>query len=87
MRLERDSKGQLPKHAEGYPMIYYFADGGTCCPECANGGNGSDASESEGADPQWRLFGADIYWEGPPETCTHCGAAIESAYGDPDVSE
>lgn len=84
-KLERDNAGKLPKDADGYPLIYYFEDGGVCCPDCANGENGSDATEDPEADAQWRLIGADVFWEGPDETCEHCGKAIESAYGDPDA--
>jgi hypothetical protein len=35
----------------------------------------------------WRCEGVQIHWEGPPESCAHCNAQIESAYGDPDADE
>lgn len=82
--LSRDSDGTWPSRADGgYPIVYYLGDGEECCPACANGAEGSEAHESAEAS-QWRIAGSDIYWEGPPLECAHCGAAIESAYGDPD---
>jgi len=51
----------------------------------ASGDNGSDATTDADATSQWRLFAADIFWEGAPEQCSHCNATIESAYGDPDA--
>lgn len=85
MGLHRDTDGTFPAYAwpGGYQMIYRFADGEACCPACANGGNGSLASEIAD-DPDWRLEEAAILYEGPSETCAHCGATIKSAYGDPD---
>ncbi len=68
-----------------YTLIYLCADGGTLCPACANGDNGSEATEDPGADRQWRLIGCDVYWEGPNLQCDHCNAEIESSYGDPDA--
>jgi hypothetical protein len=70
----------------GYGIFYLTADGGVLCPgpECANG------PESLGTDPdcpdddQWRVVAQDIYWEGPPIQCDHCGKALESEYGDPE---
>lgn len=77
--------GRLPAFTDlgGYPIAYLFADGETCCPACANGGNGSDASTNPDTEPQWRIISADVHWEGSPLNCSHCGADIESAYGEP----
>jgi hypothetical protein len=89
--LPRDADGKLPAYAwpGGYPLVYYVADSEPLCPDCANGGNGSLASETLDPecpdDNQWRLVGVDIHYEGPPETCAHCGWQIPSAYGDPDA--
>lgn len=76
---------RYPSHAwpGGYPLVYVTADGGRLCPECANGRHGSEAG-SRHPDPQWRLIGCDVHWEGCPVTCDHCGAQVESAYGVPD---
>jgi hypothetical protein len=76
-------EGRYPRTVDGgYPVIYYCEDGAVLCVGCANGENGSLASEEQD-DRQWHLIGADVFWEGAPETCEHCGASIESAYGDP----
>jgi hypothetical protein len=81
--------GTLPAYAwpGGYPMAYLCADGGTLCPDCANGRNGSEASTAPDAAPDWRLIDGSVYWEGPPLTCDHCQAAIPSAYGDHDAPD
>ncbi len=80
-----------PSHAwpGGDPIIYYVADGGALCPDCANGRNGSLASAelAPHEDDQWRLVACEVHWEGEPIVCDHCGAAVESAYGVPDESE
>lgn len=84
-KLYRDDAGKLPAFAwpGGYPILYVTADGEVLCPDCANGANGSEASE-DAVEAGWRLAGADIHYEGPPERCCHCNAEIPSAYGDPD---
>jgi hypothetical protein len=85
-QIEKGSNGMFPASVDGgYPIIYYFADGQPCCAACASGENGSEATEDPTMDEQWRLYGADVFWEGPPENCTHCNKEIESAYGDPDA--
>ena len=86
MTMRDEETGKFPAYAwpGGYPIVYYFADGGTCCPACANGENGSEANEEPTTEPGWRLMARDIHYEGAPEICDHCGAAIASAYGDPD---
>jgi hypothetical protein len=91
--LNNTASAALPRMGNGrlysftsigcYTLVYYVADGGCLCPACANGDNGSEASEAPDTDKQWRLIGADVYWEGPPMPCDHCGAEIESSYGDP----
>lgn len=88
-KLHRESDGTLPRWAwpGGYPVIYVTDDGGTLCPGCANGENGSLASEDADPHSGWKLEGADVHWEGPPEVCDHCGANVDSAYGDPDAEE
>jgi len=87
MTLPTDDKGQYIAYAwpGGYPVLYLTQDGGDLCPGCANGQNGSDASETID-DPQWLLVAYHVYYEGPPITCDHCGGETESAYGDPEVT-
>lgn len=83
--LHRYEDGTLPRWTDlgCYPVAYLCADGGTLCPDCANGKNGSEASEDRDAPRDWRLVDSFVHWEGPAEICDHCGAEIESAYGDP----
>jgi len=72
--LEDD--GTLAKYAwpGGYPLYYLDANGDVLCPDCANANDEYNAP----------LAAAGIHWEGPAMHCDHCGAAIASAYGDPD---
>lgn len=88
-KLHREDNGKLPAYVwpGGYPIVYTCADGGCLCPACANRENGSEASEDKDAPADWRLIAADIHYEGEPITCDHCGAEIESAYGDPNKEE
>lgn len=88
-QLRDKDTGELPAYAwpGGYQIVYLFADGETCCPDCANGKNGSEATTDTSAERDWQLVGGDIYYEGAPLTCAHCGASIESAYGDPDADD
>jgi len=81
----RDEAGNLPSYAwpGGYPVLYVMGDGGTLCPECANGKNGSEASASTDTPADWRIDAFFIHYEGPADYCDHCGKATESAYGDP----
>ena len=71
----------------GYPIIYITNDGDVACADCCNGQNGaefrvkdSDAIRGDG----WAIDAADCYYEGPTIPCCHCGAEIDSAYGDPE---
>ena len=87
----RNEKGEIPVRTwpGGYPVYSMTADGGILCggPECANGPE-SKAAEAECPDDnQWLVVAVDIHWEGEPLICDHCGAAIESAYGDPEADE
>lgn len=89
MKLSRDENGTLPSYAwpGGYPIYYTFKDGGICCPDCANGKNGSEAKEGHDGsneDDQWQIVSQDVHWEGEPMICDHCGKQIESAYGNPE---
>ena len=94
--LRDPETGKLPAYAwpGGYQITYLCADGGELCPDCANGENGSLASESlidhnpdDPSSAQWRIVSGAVFWEGPPILCDHCGARIESAYGDPENPE
>jgi hypothetical protein len=82
MSLPRNDDGNLPAYAwpGGYPIYYLTADNGCLCPGCANGENGSDASETN-EDKSWRVVAYGIHYEGDPIICDHCGGENESAYG------
>ena len=82
-KLYRDDDGLLPSWAwpGGYPIVYLVSDGEFLCPNCANGKNGSAASEAKDAPHDWRIIAAHIHYEGEPEYCAHCNAEIPSAYG------
>jgi len=88
MDIIKDEQGEYPKWAwpGGYTIYYLTEDGGVLCPDCANGENGSLASETSD-DPQWKLVASDLHQEGPPLICDHCGFEMESDYGDPDAEE
>lgn len=88
----------LPAYAwpGGYPIIYYFLDGGVICPECVNKEiREIDAAirDARGNRPHrsgcggWAIDGWEVYYEGPAIQCDNCHKEIESAYGDPDASK
>jgi hypothetical protein len=88
MTLQRDSKGNLIKYAwpGGYQVNYLMADGGTLCPHCANGENGSEAYEQgtlSEPDEQWEIIGTFINWENEgPIMCDHCNEEMKPEYGE-----
>lgn len=65
----------------GYPIFYILADNAIICPDCANGKNGSLASE-DNDDPQWKIIASDVHWGCEYIHCKHCNALIKSAYGE-----
>jgi hypothetical protein len=72
----------------GNQLVYHTQDGGTLCPECRNGLNGSDALDPEmQTDPQWTVTGVSAHDEGPPIHCDHCNKPLIATYGDPDNPE
>lgn len=83
--MQRNENGTLPAYAwpGGYPIYYLFADGEVCCPDCANGENGSQAHEDRDGDHDWLLVGQQVHYEGETLACVHCNRQIESAYGNP----
>lgn len=86
--LSRHTDGRLWAFTSvgSYPIVYMTRDGGTLCPACANGENGSEATENH-EDAQWDIVQSGVYWEGPPLQCDHCYTDIDSAYGDPDAPQ
>jgi hypothetical protein len=73
---KRDDSGQYPTVAWPgcYPLCYLDREGNELCAECAS----REIDQAQGA------VAYNIYWEGPPITCSDCGETIESAYGDPE---
>jgi hypothetical protein len=86
MQVNRD---ELPAYAwpGGYPILYVFADGGACCPACANrniadidsANRGEGRRNSHGG---WALGGWDVNYEDADLHCDHCGKPIDAAYAD-----
>lgn len=72
----------------GYPKVLIMADGETLCATCAKSEYRliSDSTRHASRDG-WQAFGVDLHMEGAPLTCAHCGAEIESAYGDPEADD
>lgn len=74
----------------GYPIYYVFADGGCCCPKCANDNieaidediKGKRRWNSHGG---WALTAADVNYEDPNLICDHCKERVESAYTEDKV--
>lgn len=88
MAIAKNENGTYPAYTDlgGYPIFYLLADGETLCADCANGKNGSLASENLDPDcpddTQWRIVASDVNWECEDMTCAHCNRKIDSAYGD-----
>lgn len=86
IELPRDRDGKLSAFAwpGGYELHYLADDGGMFCYQCANGENGSLASNLADPGTGWRIVGWGFHWEGEPEYCSHCSREIRSEYGVPD---
>ena len=74
----RDSDGKLESFAfpGGYPLYYMDSSCNPLCPECANLDYIEDYVTSD------RPVAVDVNYENPDLYCDHCGARIESAYGE-----
>lgn len=74
----RMANGKLASHTSlgCYPLIYLTHRCEVLCAACA-----------DVCDPDDPIVAADVYWEGPPETCADCNREIPSAYGDPDAPD
>jgi hypothetical protein len=71
---ESSPDGSLPASvAPGGPLTYLTREGLTLCSTCA--------SSPDQHDPP---VAALVHMSGPDEICDSCGAAIPSAYGEPD---
>jgi hypothetical protein len=82
------NREELPAFAwpGGYPILYIFADGGTCCPKCANANIDQIAAEGRNSHGGWALGGFYLHMKGEPDACDHCNAEMESAYGPVDAT-
>ena len=70
----------------GYARRLVLDDGATLCRECVKTEYRSlYRSTRDGDKDGWSVAGEYIFWEGVAEQCVHCGATIESEYGDPEV--
>jgi hypothetical protein len=63
----------------GYPVYFLADDGATLCGPCV--ADRSNPCHVNGQADGWRIEAPFIHWEGEPETCSHCNAELESAYG------
>lgn len=66
----------------GYQMLAVMSDGESLCCKCAreNYRRISWSTRNHEQDG-WGCEGVQIHWEGHPEYCVHCNAAIPSVYG------
>ncbi|MFO0849263.1 MAG: hypothetical protein U0871_12015 [Gemmataceae bacterium] len=72
------SREPLPAFAwpGGYPLVYVFADGGACCPDCVNrnvglidrANRGEPARNSHGG---WVIDGVEPNYEDADLSCDH----------------
>jgi len=72
----------------GYQINACMNDGAMLCSECVRDNLRVIAESTAGNFRDgWTFAGAEVYWEGPPDYCEHCGKEIASEYGDLWVSE
>ena len=69
----------------GYTKQAVMDDGEVLCYDCVVGNYKIILfSTRTKAKDGWELAGVDVYWEGPPATCTNCGKELPAEYGDPE---
>jgi len=72
-------------YSHGYPSAAYTDDGDFLCNSCILAELPEVMRAVRDRDRSgWRVTATDVYWEGAPLTCDHCGRRLPSAYGDPD---
>lgn len=73
----------------GYPIYTVLYDGELLCATCARSNYRLISEQTRHTDLNcgWAALGAEIYWEGPPEPCAHCGQMLESAYDAPNATD
>ena len=68
----------------GYQLYLLMSDGEALCMKCARSEFRALLEAMRDNDNSgWRPEAVDIYWEGPPMNCAHCGREMVSEYGDP----
>lgn len=67
----------------GYNQVLITADGGALCADCVKAEWRLICAESfDNSSCGFRVSGVDVNWENDSLFCDHCGARIESAYGE-----
>jgi hypothetical protein len=71
----------------GYPLVYMYdlpdeRETVDVCARCANDAENGVSDSLDNVGGRVRLAGAYIHYEGVAVTCSHCGAEVESAYGE-----
>lgn len=76
LEIKQACGGKLPRFTpfHGIPLVYVTSEDESLCVKCAHVKFKS-------------LVGFELHYEGKPIECDHCGAMIESAYGDPEGEE
>jgi hypothetical protein len=68
----------------GYQLNVVMSDGNLLCTVCAKENfRGIVDSTKNGLRDGWASAGAEVFWEGGPDSCCHCGKEILSEYGNP----
>ena len=71
-----------------YARRVVLDDGETLCNECLRGEYRELYRATRDQDGNgWEVIGEFVHWEGAPLFCAHCGAEVESEYGDPEREE
>ena len=85
MSIDTDGKPSHYAWPGGYEVAYYHADGERCCYQCLTVHEAERIADAEEWETEWLVAYQDVYWEGAPESCAHCGAECASEYGDPEA--
>ena len=84
INLPRNEDGTLVEYAwpGGYTVVYYTADGGTLCAECARMAEAEKLSTPD--DAEWHIIAAELAEvandgrdDDFPVACDHCNKPIE----------
>lgn len=66
----------------GYPRYIVIEDGEALCFDCLKNEQASIEGVDEAPARDWTIAGCDVNEEDNDLFCAHCGARIESAYGN-----